>query len=71
MDKYTDQDVVNLAQKIHNQNLLIEELQAHIKMRDIKIMNKERTIGQLKSKIGHMSLEKKEITIDIDYEENN
>ena len=71
MDKYTDQDVVNLAQKIHNQNLLIEELHAHIKMRYIKIMNKERTIGQLKSKIGHMSLQKKEITIDIDYEENN
>jgi len=71
MDKYTDQDVVNLAQKIHTQNLVIEELQAQIKVRDIKIMNKERTIGQLKAKIGHMSLEKQEITIDIDYEENN
>tara|TARA_R110000772_G_scaffold2435_6_gene8692 strand:+ start:1141 stop:1356 length:216 start_codon:yes stop_codon:yes gene_type:complete len=71
MEKYTDQDVVNLAQKIHTQNLLIEELRAHIKMRDIKIMNKERTIGQLKSKIGHMSLQQQEITIDINYEENN
>ena len=75
MDKYTDQDVVNLATKIHHLNQEIEDLQAEIKLRDARLQVERSKNLQLKSKIGHQMMEiqqlKTQETIDIDYEETN